>query len=96
MIGLVLLTIGSVQIINIGLKTLVFTKADITVMLPQPKLIEQKENRKVILPNKEEIAKYQKNEITSRNQRRASNAIAMIIVGLPLFLYHWSLTKKEK
>ncbi|KKS69663.1 MAG: hypothetical protein UV40_C0017G0007 [Parcubacteria group bacterium GW2011_GWA1_42_7] len=33
--------------------------------------------------------------LTSDRQRQASNAIAMIIVGLPLYLYHWRIIKKE-
>jgi len=98
MLGLILLIIGSVQIIDIGLKTLIFTKADIVVIPPQPIITNtnQKGNEKIIPPNKEETIKYQKNDAKSRNQRQASNAIAMIIVGLPLFLYHWNLAKKEK
>lgn len=33
--------------------------------------------------------------LTSRRQRDASNSLAMIIIGLPLYLYHWSIIKKE-
>jgi hypothetical protein len=33
--------------------------------------------------------------MTSERQREASNSIAMIIVGLPLYLYHWRIIKKE-
>jgi len=29
-------------------------------------------------------------------QSTASNSLAFIIVGLPLFLYHWWLIQKEK
>ena len=33
---------------------------------------------------------------TSRNrQRQTSNALAMLIVGVPLYKYHWKLIKKE-
>lgn len=35
-----------------------------------------------------------KKEISRRHQQQASQDIAMLIVGLPLFLYHWSLIKK--
>ncbi len=33
--------------------------------------------------------------IVSERQREASNNLAMILVGLPLYLYHWSLIKRE-
>jgi molecular chaperone DnaK (HSP70) len=33
--------------------------------------------------------------VTSRKHREAANNLALIIVGLPLYLYHWMLIKKE-
>jgi hypothetical protein len=33
--------------------------------------------------------------LASKRQREASNNLAMILVGLPLYLYHWRLIKKE-
>jgi hypothetical protein len=33
--------------------------------------------------------------ITSQRQRTASSSLAMIFIGLPLYLYHWSVIKKE-
>ncbi len=33
---------------------------------------------------------------TSQTQQNASSALSMIIVGLPLYLYHWSVIKKDK
>ena len=33
--------------------------------------------------------------VKSERQRDASTNLAMILVGLPLYLYHWSLIKKD-
>ena len=33
---------------------------------------------------------------TSQTQRNASSALSMIFVGLPLYLYHWSVIKRDK
>jgi hypothetical protein len=33
--------------------------------------------------------------LTSKRQREASNNLAMILVGLPLYLYHWRIIRKE-
>lgn len=33
--------------------------------------------------------------ITSRRHREASLNLAMILIGLPLYLYHWGVIKKE-
>jgi hypothetical protein len=34
--------------------------------------------------------------VKSERQRSAANSLAFIIVGLPIYLYHWSLIRKEK
>lgn len=33
--------------------------------------------------------------ITQRRQRDASKAIAFMLIGFPLYLYHWTVIKKE-
>lgn len=33
--------------------------------------------------------------LASSRQRTASNSLAMILIGLPLYLYHWMIVKKE-
>ena len=33
--------------------------------------------------------------LTSQRQRDASSSLAMILVGLPLYLYHWRIIKRE-
>lgn len=32
---------------------------------------------------------------TQQRQRQASRAISLILIGLPLYLYHWAVIKKE-
>jgi hypothetical protein len=41
----------------------------------------------------EEFAKI--DYVASDRQREASGNLAMILVGLPLYLYHWTLIKRE-
>jgi hypothetical protein len=33
--------------------------------------------------------------LTSRRQERASKNLALILIGIPLYLYHWRLIRKE-
>lgn len=35
------------------------------------------------------------NYVTSQRQRDASSSLAMILVGLPLYLYHWGVISRE-
>ncbi len=34
--------------------------------------------------------------LASRRQREVSNNLAMLFVGIPLYLYHWRIIRKEK
>lgn len=51
----------------------------------------------------EDYAKWRENQkkekkvdyITSQRQRQASSAISMILVGIPLYLYHWAIIKRD-
>ena len=58
---------------------------------------EEKATLKDFLANYE---KWQEDEakidyLVSNRQREASNNLAMILVGFPLYFYHWRIIKKE-
>lgn len=100
LIGLVLITVGCVKLVGLALKTYIFTKADIYYEYPMVRPVKppipEGQEAELQQPNKEEIEEYQKNQRTSQRQREAAEALAMIIVGLPLYLYHWRIIKNEK
>ena len=106
LVGLVLVVIGLVSLVDLGLKTYIFTTADQTIQYPQypsPKPVTATSSDEVQQPSAEELAKYQeaqdeaqRAQQASQNARTASNAIAMILVGAPLFLYHWKTIQKDK
>ena len=90
-LGLVLLTVGSVGFLNMGLKAYVFTKAEdeekmYRVSVPTKGLTEE---------NGEEQEIVEINYIASRRHRDAAMNLSLILIGLPLYLYHWTLIKKE-
>ncbi len=125
LLGLVLITIGSVGFINMGLRTFVFTKADEyqRTMNKQPPypipavekyqmLTEaQKSQPKtaLLLTEQEktdlnmwfaEYKNWKENQgkidyIASQRQEDASINLALILVGAPLYFYHWRRIKKE-
>ncbi len=103
LISLVILVIASIMLINMALKTWVFTKAD-TDIYYVPAIVDctsYTEDMKKTAPEcndpdyaeKEEAR--QKENRAAQKQRDASNALAMIIVATPVFLYHWKLARKE-
>ncbi len=104
LIGLALITIGCVKLVSLGLKTYIFTKADVYYEYPMARPIKIAPIKEGIYPElaegqqpaKEEIDAYQEKQKTANRQREASESLAFIIVGLPLYLYHWRIIKKEK
>jgi hypothetical protein len=94
-VGLVLCVIGLVSLINLGLRTWVFTKSDYPCY--QPVTID-KDSNLTTEQQQAQADRDQKNceeQRVSAKQTSASNAIAMLIVGLPLYLYHWKVVRRE-
>lgn len=75
--------------INIGLKTYVFKEADKYTMYPG----ETKPDGTLI--SQEELDMRQTKELTRQRQREIAEALAMLAVGVPLYMYHWKTLQKE-
>jgi hypothetical protein len=98
-IGLVLIIIGSVSLLNLGLRTYIFSKADYPCDYARP-LIEKTPDGTSLTPAEQEAQRKDNERIcleqrSSEKQRSAANAIAMLLVGIPLYSYHWSVVRKE-
>jgi len=101
LVGLVLVVIGGVRLVGLGLKTFVFIKADVYYEYPMARPVKvapipEGKAEEFQQPSKEEIEAYQRDQRTANRQREAAESLAMIIVGLPLYLYHWRMVRKEK
>ncbi len=95
-IGLILIIIGMVKLIDLGLKVYIFKQADVYYT---PKIYPDINQGEKLTP--EEIAKREEEQIKAEEinriaerQRTVSNAIALLIVGLPVFIYHWRIALK--
>lgn len=100
-IGLLLIVIGLVRLVDLGLKVYIFKKADVFIYYPQPARIEKDGTTQEMTPEEEEKfraeqEKVQKEQAESQRQREASNSLAMIIIGAPLFFYHWRIISRER
>ncbi len=96
LVGLVLVIIAGVRFIDMGLKAWVFTEADNYVSYDYARPAPVAGEKPVVEPSKEEKEAIQKKQTNQQRQRDASNSLAMIIVGLPLYLYHWRMASKRK
>ena len=89
-VGLLIVVIGGIQLVNLGLKMTVFKDAD-RYYIAVPTTNE----KGVVIESKEDIEKRQTMEMRNQRQRELTNSISMLVVGAPLYLYHWKLIKKE-
>lgn len=88
-VGLLIAIIGSIGIIDLSLKTYVF-KVSRQSYYNYPMV----EGETKI--SNEEMEKINKKQEDDDIKRQMSNSLAMIIVGTPVYLYHWKTIKKEK
>lgn len=90
-VGLVVTVIGSVRLVDLGLKVLVFQGAD-RYEYYSPPITATPEGEKFDFREQQII---QDRETIRQRQRQLSESIAMIVVGAPLYLYHWKTVQKE-
>lgn len=88
-VGLLISIIGSIQLVDLGLKNYVFRVSEYTYYADP--VVNEKQT---ISP--EEVEKRNKEEQSNQRKRQLSNSIAMILVGVPVYLYHWKTIKKEQ
>lgn len=102
LIGLVLILIGTTQLLNLALKTWVFTKADDNYYGPCYEKTPAPMDRSAAPAttteelSKEVCDKERDEQRTARRQSDAARSIAFIIVGAPVWLYHWRKVKDER
>ncbi|MFZ2153404.1 MAG: hypothetical protein WAV41_05160 [Microgenomates group bacterium] len=89
-VGLLIVVIGGIQIVNLGLKTFIFKNADRYPIYAQPVV---KGDPNFVSP--EEQMKQQEEQTRNQRQSEFANSLAMMTVGLPLYLYHWKTIQKE-
>lgn len=89
-VGLIITVIGGIQIVDLTLKTYVFKVTEYSYY-PEPAPVEPG-GKQVNMVDQE-----YRNKIEQANQRKRqlSNSLAMIMIGTPLYLYHWKTIKKE-
>jgi len=114
LVGLALLTIGTVRFVDMGLKAFVFTQAEDMQRLyqgpsmPYPPVVEKLQEEEGLSEEekatiKQWLADYEDwkerrskiDPVTAQRHRDASTILAMILVGLPLYLFHWRIIRRE-
>jgi len=109
-VALMMVVFSTADIINIALKSFVFTKANepyyyepVACNQAERKVIEAEGSEVPPAMSEEECAALEeKNKEKQResqaadNQRNIVRDISMIVVGIPLFIFHWGFIRKRK
>jgi hypothetical protein len=96
-VGLLVFVIGCVRLVDLSLKIVVFNNADMYVSYPVAlyKAPGDERTKDQIRLENEQQQKAQVEESKKNRQREISSSLAMVIVGAPLYLYHWKSIQKE-
>lgn len=96
-IGLIITVIGCVRLVDLGLKAYVFRDADSFEIYTRPVPVESdsKLSTNSAYLNPEYDPEIPRRELSRQRQRTVAEAFAMIIVGVPLYLYHWKQIKLD-
>ena len=89
-VGLLIVVIGGIRMADLTMKTFIFKDVD-KYEIYQP--IDKEGIMKVSV---EEQQARQERESRRQKQRELSSSLSMIIIGLPLYLYHWNIIQKSK
>ncbi len=75
--------------VELGMKVFVFKDADRYQLYP----VKDPDGAAVDMETQKQ---EQEKELVRQRQREFSGSLAMIVVGLPLYLYHWKMIQKEQ
>ena len=88
-IGLLICVIGIIRILDLGMKVIVFKDADKYEIYPT-RLPDGNQQLTV-----EEMQVRQEKDTKRNRQRELSSSLSMILVGIPLYLYHWKTIQND-
>ncbi|MFZ6015788.1 MAG: hypothetical protein ACOYUZ_05570 [Patescibacteria group bacterium] len=105
LIALMMVVFSTADLVNLGLKTWVFPKADLNEWREPActaMIIKDPTGGETEAVYQQRLAECEANKIDEdearaiRNQKDAVRDISFLVVGIPLFLYHWITLRKEK
>lgn len=102
-VALMMLVFSTADMINIVLRTFIFTKADQNIYyypevacVPPTTASGTPSMTKDYCPDPEEQRKRDEMSRASQRQRDLVRDISFIVVALPLFAYHWRIIRRKE
>jgi len=97
LIGLLIVVFGAIQMVDLALNVFVFPDADLYGDFPRfPGEFQEELNAADQAAYEAELAEFNQKEQSRSRQRQLSGALSSLIVGVPLYLYHWRIITREK
>lgn len=104
LIALMMIVFSTADLVNLGLKTWIFPKADLNeyrdppcsaMIMKDPTIQETEEiyQNRIVQCEQSRIDETEARAI--RKQRDAVRDLSFLAVGIPLFLFHWITIRKE-
>jgi hypothetical protein len=99
-VGLLITVIGIIRLVDLGMKVFIFQGADNYSYYSSSRPLIKDPGVDTMTPEEQaqydEIERRRVEEDNRKNrQREVSGAISMVLVGIPLYLYHWKTIQKE-
>lgn len=94
-VGLLIVVVSSISLVNLGMRTFIFRDADRYEVVPQA----VPQDKSVPVVPTESVADQearQNRDIARQHERDLASAVSGLIVGIPLYIYHWNKIKNEK
>ncbi len=101
-VALFMMVFSTVDIISIALKTWVFTKADYVYVYPASPVpceagikggcLSPEDQKKNVAEQKQ----AQEDQRASQKQNDIVRNISMLIVAIPLFIFHWTIIRRDR
>lgn len=104
-VSLFMIVFSVVSLINLGMRTWIFPKADDNMYYARPvqEYCTFDREGKQTCPSAEERAKLEaqdkqrqeESRVSQRQQQLVQN-ISMLLVAIPLFIYHWMVIRRDR
>ena len=98
LIALTIIVVSAIILVDMALKIYVLKQSTITT--PYPSVCPEPAKSPTIadpdcIAQAQAQIEYQKESDEASNEREVAQALAMLLVSIPVFWYHWSLSRKE-
>lgn len=95
LISLILIIIGSMGLVNIGLKIFFFKEADKFLIYPMPKPSEININNKEWENQRQQQLEFERQQKIINRQQKIVDSLTMFLVGSVVFILNWWLGRDK-